>query len=210
MKNTTTNDLRARHLKITNPSPWVSRFGSLVPAGGAVLDVASGGGRHARWFLERGHPVTAIDRNGGPLEALGENPAASVIEADLEDGSSVFTAAGALAGQQFSGIVVVNYLHRALFDDLLSALAPGGIFIYETFALGNEDFARPRNPDHLLKSGELLTLVQDRLQIVAYEHGITQSAEIPGVKQRLVAVNNLEISRRGDNEPSPMPIDEPD
>jgi len=208
MKNNELEALKQRHLRITTPSPWVRRFAPLVPAGGAVLDLASGGGRHARWFLERGHPVTAIDRNGEPLEALKVEANATVMTADLENGDPVFSANGPLAGLTFQGIVVVNYLFRPLFEELVCALEPGGVLIYETFALGNEDFARPRNPDHLLKSGELLDLVQGRLQIIAYEHGRTQMAEIPGVKQRLVAVNNLGQSRREDGEPVPLPIDQ--
>ena len=210
MTNTTSGDLLQRHLQITKPSPWVSRFAPLVPKRGHVLDVASGGGRHARWFLDRGHPVTAIDRNNELLDGLKDIPGATIIEADLEDGSPVFSSGGPLAGKRFDGIVVVNYLHRPLFADLLDALAPGGVLIYETFALGNEAFARPRNPDHLLKSGELLALVQGQLQVIAYEHGITHAAEIPGVKQRLVAVNNLSMSTREDNEPPSMPIDQID
>ncbi|NWG74707.1 MAG: SAM-dependent methyltransferase, partial [Rubrivivax sp.] len=35
-------------------SPWVRRWSDLVPAGARVLDVACGGGRHVRWFAERG------------------------------------------------------------------------------------------------------------------------------------------------------------
>ena len=90
--------------------------------------------------------------------------------------------------------------------DLVGALAPGGVLIYETFARGNEAFVRPRNPDHLLKSGELLELVQDRLQVIAYEHGIDEAAEIPGVKQRICAVNDLETSDRDNGEPGPHPV----
>jgi len=37
---------------------------------------------------------------------------------------------------------------------------------------------RPRNPDHLLKSGELLDWVGGKLQVIAYEHGIIQAADI--------------------------------
>ena len=46
--------------------------------------------------------------------------------------------------------------HRPLFAHLASALAPNGILVYETFALGNERFGKPSNPAFLLASGELL------------------------------------------------------
>jgi hypothetical protein len=38
----------------SNASPWVIRFASLIPLTGLVLDVASGAGRHTRWFLDQG------------------------------------------------------------------------------------------------------------------------------------------------------------
>ncbi|MBN3792944.1 SAM-dependent methyltransferase, partial [Burkholderia sp. Ac-20353] len=37
------------HAGLAEPSRWVAGWSTLVPAGGAVLDVAAGGGRHARW-----------------------------------------------------------------------------------------------------------------------------------------------------------------
>ena len=36
------------------PSDWIERFASLVPAGGTVLDVAAGAGRHTRLFRRLG------------------------------------------------------------------------------------------------------------------------------------------------------------
>ena len=65
--------------------------------------------------------------------------------------------------------MVVNSLHRPLFPALISSVAPGGILIYQTFAQGNERFGRPRNPDFLLRPGELLDAVRGRLRIIAYE-----------------------------------------
>ena len=50
------------HLAIRNPSEWIIRFTPLVREGGPVLDLAAGGGRHGRYFLERGYPVTLVDR----------------------------------------------------------------------------------------------------------------------------------------------------
>ena len=206
-----TNDLetRGRHLRITEPSAWVRRFQPLVPkegpAGGTVLDLAAGGGRHGRYFLGLGHPVVAVDRDTAALADLAQETSgeasAEVIEADLETDAGPFAPGGPLAGRTFAGIVVVNYLYRPLMDGLIAALEDGGVLIYETFARGNERFQKPRNPDHLLKSGELLELVEGRLQVVAYEHGIDETGDIPGVKQRLCAVNDLGRSDRDDGEP---------
>ena len=38
-------------------SAWIEQWAHEVEAGGAVLDIASGNGRHARYFAQRGHPV---------------------------------------------------------------------------------------------------------------------------------------------------------
>ena len=75
------------HLAIRNPSEWIIRFAPLVREGGPVLDLAAGGGRHGRYFLERGHPVTLVDRQTEALLDLEPDPRATVIQADLEDGS---------------------------------------------------------------------------------------------------------------------------
>ena len=45
------------------PSDWVTRFGEQIRAGGHVLDVAAGGGRHSRYFADRGYTVTALDKS---------------------------------------------------------------------------------------------------------------------------------------------------
>ena len=201
MKNDITPDERARHLKITTPSPWVVRFAPLVAKNVNVLDIAAGGGRHTRLFLNQGNLVTAIDKNITALSNLPHQENLKIIEFDLETVNSVFAQGNLLFNQTFGAIVVVNYLYRPILLSLIDALAPGGLFIYETFALGNEAYARPRNPDHLLKSGELLEVVSGQMQIVAYEHGIVENVDIPGVKQRLCAVKDLSLGERQDHEP---------
>lgn len=154
-------------------SAWVRRFAGSVRPGGPVLDLACGGGRHSRLFLERGHTVTAIDR-------VPPSVGSERITADLEGGASF-----PLAGRRFACIVVTNYLWRPLFADLLAALEPDGMLIYETFAAGNEAFGRPRNPAHLLERGELLRLTQG-LSVLAFEDGIVENR---AVIQRICAVN---------------------
>lgn len=182
---------KGRHLGPTTASPWVTRFAPLAPAGGAVLDLACGNGRHGRYFLERGHPVTLIDRDVSDVQDLAGQPGVEIVEADLEN-----SAAPPFAGRQFAAVVVTNYLWRPILPLLAESVAEDGVLIYETFGQGNERYSRPRNPDHLLRAGELLDAFAGRLQVVAYEHGLRRDPK-PRVVQRIAAVNGA----------APVPID---
>ena len=144
------------------PSPWVVRWAHLVPAGGAVLDLACGRGRHMRWFAARGHPVTGVDRDTDALARL--SGMGETIAADIEGGP------WPLAGRRFAAVVVTNYLWRPLFPRILESVAEGGVLLHETFAQGNETVGRPSRPDFLLAPGELLRAYAD-LRVVAYEDG---------------------------------------
>jgi len=144
-----------------------------------VLDVACGQGRHLRYLLSLGFAVVGVDRDEQALSALGEN-GAEVRVADIETGPWPF-APGA-----FDGVVVTNYLHRPIFPDLVGALRPGGVLIYETFALGNERYGRPANPDFLLEPGELLRRVEP-LGVIAFEQGLI-SAPKQALVQRICAL----------------------
>ncbi len=206
MANETDDEKRARHLRITDPSLWVVRFAPLIKSGGTVLDLACGNGRHARHMLKNGYRVVMLDRVTEALADLENDRSCEIITADLEGEEPVFEEGGPLAGRTFDGIIVVNYLHRELFDSLIDAVNPGGVFIYKTFARGNEVYTRPRNPHHLLKSGELLKLVEGKLQVVAYEHGIIEKGPLPGVIQRICAVKPEAESRREDGEPDPQHV----
>ena len=57
-----------------------------------------------------------------------------------------------------------------------------------TFAVGNERFGRPRNPDFLLRTGELLDRCRSAgLMVLAYEHGLRRAPD-EAVIQRICAV----------------------
>ena len=159
---------------MTAPSAWVERWAPLVTHG-TVLDVACGGGRHSGFFLNRGLKVVAVDREPQQI------PGARFIQADLEDGSP-----WPLAGERFEGIVVTNYLNRPLMKILNESLAPGGVLIYETFMLGNENFGKPSNPAFLLRPGELLEAFRE-LTVKGFEEGVFREPK-PAMIQRLCAV----------------------
>lgn len=161
------------------PSAWVSRWARLVPPG-EVLDLACGAGRHARLFAGLGHTVVAVDRDAQGLAELAGVPGVRTLAADLE------VDPWPLAGQQFAGVVVTHYLYRPLFAPILDAVAPGGVLIYETFAVGNERLGKPSNPAFLLRSGELLQAFAGQLQVVAFEQGRLERPR-PAVVQRLCA-----------------------
>ena len=170
------------HPSVADPSPWIVRFAGLVAAGARVLDVACGHGRHARLFAARGFHVVAVDRDTAALAALAGEPRIETRAQDLETGRPV------LAGERFDAIVVVNYLHRQLLPELLSALADDGVLLYETYARGNEAYGRPTNPDFLLEPGELLQAIAGRLTAVAFEQGHVRAVGRQVVIQRIVAV----------------------
>lgn len=144
------------------PSEWIVRWSHLVPAGGTVLDVACGSGRHMRWFQERGHSVTGVDR---APEAIATAAAfGDTLQADIENGPWPFI------GKRFDAVIVTNYLWRPRLADIVASIAPGGVLLYETFAAGNETVGKPSRPDFLLQPGELLRVCAG-LHTVAFEDG---------------------------------------
>jgi SAM-dependent methyltransferase len=167
----------------STPSPWVVRFAPLVIEDAPVLDLACGRGRHTRFFLGRGHPVTAIDVDVTGLVDLQGHPRLETIQVDLENSP------WPLPRRRFGAVVVTNYLWRPLFPMILAAVDEGGTLLYETFARGNEACGRPSNPNFLLEPGELIEAARERLEIVAYEHGQVAKPH-PAVVQRVCAVRS--------------------
>ncbi|MEP6791814.1 MAG: class I SAM-dependent methyltransferase [Ramlibacter sp.] len=159
------------------PSAWVQRWAHLIPAGGTVLDVACGFGRHMRLFSEEKHPVVGVDRSSDAIDSVAT--LGQAVLADIENGPWPF------AARTFAGVIVANYLWRPLLPTIVGSVAPGGVLIYETFAAGNETVDKPSRADFLLQPGELLR-VCDGLRVVAFEDGFQDSP--PRFVQRITAV----------------------
>ena len=152
------------------PAAIVGELLPLLPRGPA-LDLACGTGRHTLLLAGRRQPLTAVDGSEAALEILerrasaakyavsrsyangqitGSRKGIQLVHADLERAR--------LAPRSFAAILCVNYLQRSLFREIETALAPGGMLLFETYTEAQLDFeGGPRNREHLLELGELRT-----------------------------------------------------
>jgi SAM-dependent methyltransferase len=158
------------HISPAKPSPWVkdaiARYEPLGPEGLRVLDLAAGGGRHARHLLDLEYAVLAVDHDIGSLAYLDGRDGFEALACDLEDGSP-----WPFAEERFRAVIVTNYLHRPTLARLLGLVAPGGTLIYETFGTGNERFGKPSNPDFLARPHEIAEAARAAgLEVLADEH----------------------------------------
>ena len=154
---------------MNDPTPWLTSHRHLLPAAGNALDLACGSGRNAIWLAEQGFQALGVDRNATALDTLNHEAAQKALTVrtqvvDLENGQSF------LEANLFDVIVVVHYLHRPLFPDLVGALRPRGVLVYETFMRAQAARGKPTNPAFLLESGELATLVRP-LEILVSREG---------------------------------------
>jgi SAM-dependent methyltransferase len=140
------------------PSRWLVDHGHILPSSGNALDVASGSGRNAFWLAARGLQTLAVDRSLASVAGIRATASqrhlplhAEVVDLEMEGATLPVSA--------FDVVVVVHYLHRALFPALKGALRPGGVLVYETFTRGQAERGKPTNPAFLLEPGELRTLV---------------------------------------------------
>jgi SAM-dependent methyltransferase len=166
-------------------SLWVERYIGGIVARGGVLDVACGQGRHIALARRLGYPVTGIDRNlSAARQIFGADDGVSLHERDLEDGSAF-----PFEPRSFDGVIVTNYLWRPILGDIVDAVSPSGLLLYETFRTGNARYGSPSRSDFLLRPGELLGAVEGKLTVIAYED-ITLS-EPARVVQRICAVGAM-------------------
>ena len=167
-------DEKYRLTAAAQPAEPASIVGELLPLlpRGPALDVACGTGRHSLLLGARGRHVTAVDWSGAGLEVLEARARAEgipvrrissveqivkrhhggidLVQANLEQLQ--------LPENTFELILCVQYLQRSLFPELEQALRPGGFLLFETFTRAQLEFnGGPRNPEHLLNSGELRT-----------------------------------------------------
>ena len=151
------------------PSPWLAENIHHIPAGGNVFDAAMGTGRNAVFLAMRGYRVAGEDILPDAVEKARSLAKVNGVIIDARVGD--LTRCDPLPESAYDSVLVFNYLDRALFPLLESALAPGGVLIYETFIRGQEKLGSPKNPDYLLEPGELREAFP-KLDTVEYAEGL--------------------------------------
>lgn len=147
------------------PADLLTSFEPLLPKRGRALDMACGAGRNSVWLAERGLEVVGIDLSGEALRQARELASQHGCQVTWlrEDAESY-----PLGANEYDVIACFYFRSPALYDKIRSALRPGGWVIYETYTLEQlQHVSGPRNPDHLLRPGELLDAFR-RLHIVFY------------------------------------------
>ncbi len=143
--------------EIDRPSSWFAWHAHRIRSGSRVLDLACGTGRHALAAAGLGAKVTAVDKDSASLD-VGKQEAkvrgleVTWMKADLGSGLPDIGS--------FDAILVFDYLDRAGLPKIIERVAPGGLLFLETFLEAQKAFGwGPSSDQHLLKFGELATLV---------------------------------------------------
>jgi tellurite methyltransferase len=136
---------------------------------GPVLDLACGEAHNSIFLALKGVKVISGDLSSEALERAGELAAEcgteiSVWQVDLEP-----EGVNPLPEDIYGAIMVFRYLHRPLIPCIKKALRKGGLLLYETFTVAQPRFGKPRNPDYLLRSGELRHMFADWEEIFYFE-----------------------------------------
>jgi rhodanese-related sulfurtransferase len=156
------------------PSSYLVKNFDLLPKG-LALDLAMGEGRNAIYLATRGFDVDGVEADP---QAVAQAREASrklrapirAILGNVEDGTYIIPI------ETYDVIVVFNYLHRPLFNDIKDGAVPGGVVVYQTYTVEQARFGQPTDPDSLLKPGELRKFFSD-WEILRYRELVGASRE---------------------------------
>lgn len=137
----------------------------LLPKSGQAVDLACGMGQNAIHLARKGLKTVAWDISDKAIHAI--NQYAKSHGLPLR-GEVMDLLQAPLRDRHFDVILVTHYLDRGMAPDIIGALNPGGILMYQTFTREKTCEAGPNNPDFLLMPNELLHLFAP-LRVLAYE-----------------------------------------
>lgn len=143
---------------------------------GTALDIACGMGRHSKYLASLGFKVDALDISSVALDAIRDLENISVKEVDFDNYS--------LERENFYNLIICTFfLKRELFPQIVKALKPDGIFIYESFVEHPDNQQAPSNSLFLLKEGELEEIFKNRLEFLYYREYWSKSIKGNKIKR---------------------------
>jgi SAM-dependent methyltransferase len=131
-----------------------------VPRDYPILDLACGDGHNGIFLASKGFSVVLADRSEDALRQARLNARSAGVSVQFWQVNLEQEGVNPLEKLTFGAILVFRYLHRPLIPCIKKSLKKGGILVYETFTTEQVRFGKPKNPDHLLKPGELLSWFQ--------------------------------------------------
>ena len=150
-----------------------------LPAGGAVLDLASGPSGSALLAAAAGRAVTAVDVSEVALGLLGTEAAArrlsgliTLVQADL---------AGWRPPGSYALVLCTGYWHRAVFAAAAAAVTPGGLLGWEALTQASRQARPGLCPGWCVADGEPASLLPGGFTVLG------QHDTANGSKRRLLA-----------------------
>ena len=123
-------------------------------SGRTAVDLACGAGRDSVYLAQRGWQVTSIDNKSDTLERCKQLAHSNQVDVDTRL-INLETEEKPLCNLSADLVLIMRYLHRPLFPAINKLIKTKGAIIYSTFMVGSEQYGSPRNPNYLLKPGEL-------------------------------------------------------
>src|SRR4029450_10614862 len=112
--------------------------------------------------LLRSLPLAAAAAALGHIRAA--DPRIACVQMDLD--------APGIGPGSVDAVVVVNFLDRRLFSAVAEWLRPGGMLLWDTFLLEQRALGHPRNPDFLLRRGELAERLAGAFDVLVKGGGV--------------------------------------
>lgn len=144
--------------RLSRPSTWFLWHAHRIRSGMRVLDLACGEGRHSLAASMLGAHVIGVDRDETRLATAREQAEAQGLSVDWRviDLQGPWPELG-----DFDAVLVFNYLDRARMPEMRDLVASRGLLMMEAFLAGQRELGwGPASDDHLLRPGELASLVQ--------------------------------------------------
>ena len=142
------------------PSRWLAEIAAAITPpyrGARALDLACGPGRNSVFLAERGWHVDAWDISDVALSILAserEDRASRGLDLPI-DIRQVDLDTVTLTPCTYDLILNVLFLERRLWPEMVAALRPGGLLVFQTFVEVPGGRESEVSPAHLLQPGEL-------------------------------------------------------